>query len=106
MTTSAPGATDRLDSWKEIAAYLNRDESTVRRWEEEGLPVHRRAHKKQASVYAYKSEIDAWWQEGRRQLTESAARGVRRRAAGWVIAGLIVFAMLGGWLIAPSHEQA
>src|SRR5439155_17857319 len=54
---------------------------------------------------AYKSEIDAWWQEGRRQLTESAARGVRRRAAGWVIAGLIVFAMLGVW-IAHSHEQA
>jgi hypothetical protein len=26
-------AADRLDSWKEIAAYLKRDERTVRRWE-------------------------------------------------------------------------
>jgi len=33
---------DRLDSWKQIAAYLKCDERTVRRWEEnEGLPVHR-----------------------------------------------------------------
>jgi hypothetical protein len=24
---------DRLDSWKEIAAYLNRDVTTVQRWE-------------------------------------------------------------------------
>ena len=52
---------DRLDSWKEIAAYLKRDERTVRRWEAEGLPVHRKVHKKQASVFAYKAEVDAWW---------------------------------------------
>jgi len=33
---------DRLDSWKEIAAYLNRDVTTVQRWEKrEGMPVHR-----------------------------------------------------------------
>jgi pentatricopeptide repeat protein len=52
---------DRLDSWKEIAAYLKRDGRTVRRWEAEGLPVRRKVHKKQASVFAYKAEIDAWW---------------------------------------------
>ena len=32
----------RLDSWKEIAAYLGRDVRTVQRWERrEGLPIHR-----------------------------------------------------------------
>ena len=32
----------RLDSWKEIAAFFDRDERTVKRWEKErGLPVHR-----------------------------------------------------------------
>jgi hypothetical protein len=32
-----------LESWKQIAAYLDRSERTVRRWEaSEGLPVHRR----------------------------------------------------------------
>ena len=55
----APG--NRLESWKEIAAYLNRGVRTVRRWEtEEGLPVHRHLHRTLGSVYAYKSEIDTW----------------------------------------------
>jgi DNA-binding transcriptional regulator YiaG len=37
-----PVAQERLDSWKEIARYLNRDVRTVQRWEEtDGLPVYR-----------------------------------------------------------------
>jgi TolB-like protein len=57
------GAADRLDSWKEIASYLNRGVRTVRRWEtEEGLPVHRHVHRTLGSVYAYRSEIDTWRQ--------------------------------------------
>jgi len=58
---SAPSQGDRLDSWKEIAAYLRRDESTVRRWEKDGLPVHRHQHKLRAAIFAYKSELDTWW---------------------------------------------
>ncbi len=54
-------ADDRLDSWKEIAVYLERTVSTLERWEkEEGLPVHRHVHHKKASGYAYRSEIDTW----------------------------------------------
>jgi Tol biopolymer transport system component len=50
-----------LESWKEIAAYLQRDAKTARKWEkEEALPVHRHSHKLRSSVYAYPSEIDAW----------------------------------------------
>jgi Tol biopolymer transport system component len=50
-----------LESWKEIAAYLQRDAKTARRWEkEEGLPVHRHNHKSRSSVYAYPNELDAW----------------------------------------------
>ncbi len=57
---------ERLDSWKEIAAYLNRGTRTVQRWErEEGFPVHRLRHDKLGSVYAYKPEVDAWF-AGRR----------------------------------------
>lgn len=52
---------DRLDSWKEIAAYLGRGVTTVQRWEqEERLPIHRLAHAKKGSVFAFKSELDAW----------------------------------------------
>jgi Tol biopolymer transport system component len=55
-------AADRLDSWKEIAAYLKRDVSTVQRWEKrEGMPVHRHVHDRLGSVYAFRTELDAWW---------------------------------------------
>jgi Putative lumazine-binding len=50
-----------LESWKQIAGYLDRSERTVRRWEaSEGLPVHRREHEKQDTVFAYRHEIEAW----------------------------------------------
>ena len=59
VDTSPAG--ERLESWKEIAAYLNRSVRTLHRWEkEEGLPVHRQLHKELGSVFAYKSELDAW----------------------------------------------
>jgi Tol biopolymer transport system component len=52
---------DRLDSWKEIAAYLNRDVTTVQRWEKrEGMPVHRHLHDRMGSVYASRAELEAW----------------------------------------------
>ncbi len=51
----------RLDSWKEIAVYLNRDVTTVQRWEKrEGMPVHRHVHDKRGSVYALSGELDGW----------------------------------------------
>ena len=52
---------DRLDSWKEIAVYLDRDVTTVQRWEKrEGMPVHRHVHDRMGSVYAWRAELDAW----------------------------------------------
>ena len=53
-------AGQRLDSWKAIASYLNRDLATARRWEKGlGLPVHRVGGAGR-SVFAYTTEIDAW----------------------------------------------
>ena len=44
----------RLDSWKEIAAYLNRDVRTLFRWEaQEQLPVYRHLHQGRSTVYAH-----------------------------------------------------
>lgn len=65
-----PAPRDGLSSWKEIAAYLNCSERTVRRWEHEGLPVHRHLHKSKAAIYAYKAEIDAWWRNGHERLKQ------------------------------------
>jgi TolB-like protein/Tfp pilus assembly protein PilF len=70
-----PAAGERLESWKAIAAYLKRDESTVRRWEGEGLPVHRLPHKKKATVYAFKSELDVWWSDGSSRLDAAGRTG-------------------------------
>lgn len=54
----------RLDSWKEIAAYLNRSASTCHRWEEElGLPVHRLDGTPKARVFAFPGELDRWMEE-------------------------------------------
>jgi tetratricopeptide (TPR) repeat protein len=52
----------RLDSWKEIAAHFGRRVRTVQRWEkDEGMPVHRHVHRRRGTVYAWSPELDAWW---------------------------------------------
>jgi Tfp pilus assembly protein PilF len=98
---------ERLDSWKEIAAYLGRSERTVRRWEDkEGLPVHRLHHDKRGSVYAFAAELDAW-RDSRSQLLDAAGPDVPvpaavagRRTPWMVIASLVVVSTgaAGFWL--------
>jgi TolB-like protein/Flp pilus assembly protein TadD len=85
---------ERLDSWKEIAAYLKRDERTVRRWEQEGMPVHRHMHKKQASVYAHKAEIDVWWKSGRQRLESPEPAPASKRPRLWLSAALTATGVL------------
>jgi hypothetical protein len=70
-------ACDRLDSWKQIAVYLEREVRTVQRWEKrEGLPVHRQFHLKSGTVYAFKHEVDGWLKS--RSRAESAPPPERR----------------------------
>jgi TolB-like protein/Flp pilus assembly protein TadD len=101
-------ARDRLDSWKEIAAYLNCSERTVRRWEKEGLPVHRHAHKKKAAIYAYKAEVDAWWRNGDDRLKAMTYAGWWKRP--WLVAlGLLILLVGVGWklrLLQPGLRAA
>jgi hypothetical protein len=64
-------ASDHLDSWKEIAAYLRREVRTAQRWERrEGLPIHRHSHAKGSSVWASKNEMDAWLNSRDRAASE------------------------------------
>src|SRR5450755_3697747 len=75
-TPSVKPALDRLESWKEIAAYLKRDVTTVQRWEKrEGMPVHRHLHDRMGSVYAFSSELDAWVQS--RKLLDEEEKELR-----------------------------
>jgi len=72
----------RLESWKEIAAYLNRDVTTVQRWEKrEGMPVHRHLHDKRGSVYALAAELDAWACSRRLEPTRESTTGEDGSAA-------------------------
>src|SRR5437879_12961083 len=102
--SSADAQGRRLESWKEIAAYLGRDVTTVRRWEKrEGMPVHRHVHDKGGSVYAFSSELDAWLHSRKLRLEEEdegdkaetpvdaesdhKPKGPRRRVFGWLWLG-------------------
>jgi tetratricopeptide (TPR) repeat protein len=68
---------DRLDSWKEIAAFLERDVRTVQRWEKfAGLPVHRHAEPRLRTAYAYRSELEAWWRMQRSTVEPGGATDV------------------------------
>lgn len=54
-------AAKRLDGWKSIAAYFNRDRTTAMRWaRERHLPVRRMPGGKQGSVFAFEHELAAW----------------------------------------------
>ena len=96
-------SSDRLDSWKEIAVYLNRSVRTVRRWEwRERLPVHRLQHEKRGSVYAYKLELDSWRES--RNLTDAALpeaphQNSTRRLwfVGGAVASLTIIFVLASW---------
>lgn len=78
----------RLESWKRIAQYLNRDVRTVQRWETaEGLPVHRLQHHKQGSVFAFVDELDDWLEARASHVGGSRTPPASRRTA---IAGVAV----------------
>jgi tetratricopeptide (TPR) repeat protein len=115
--TSPRPPEDRLDSWKEIAAYLKRDVTTVQRWEKrERMPVHRHQHGTIGSVYAFGSQLDAWRQSrtlGLDEEKEPEAKAPddaeadlgRTRSGGWRrwsavgAAVLLVVAALATWRV-------
>jgi hypothetical protein len=70
-----PSPNRRLDSWKEIAAYLRRDLRTVTRWaKQRGLPVHHVPGPGRTAVFAWTEEIDAWLLQQGNGPVEPAAR--------------------------------
>ena len=75
---------DRLDSWKEIAGYFRREVRTVQRWEKTAkLPVHRLQIEKQGSVYAYKSELDAWYKDRQPTLEPDSQVSAGKQSRTW-----------------------
>ncbi len=65
-----------LNSWKEIASFLDRGVRTVQRWEQElQLPVHRIGKGKRSPVYALVPELKFW-------IATSGINSVSQRRAG------------------------
>jgi tetratricopeptide (TPR) repeat protein len=64
----------RLESWKKIAGFFERDEKTVRRWEKDlGLPVHRLPGLSKGRVYAFPEELSTWSKRPRGLEAENVA---------------------------------
>lgn len=117
-TTETPEK--RLESWKEIAAYLGREVSTVQRWEKkEGMPVHRHLHDKRGSVYALPTELDLWRSRrqppGEAEIQPQAETPVARvtdaltRAPKgwlWTAIGVVVLLLLVAVFFAFHHRQS
>jgi serine/threonine-protein kinase len=84
--------TETLDSWKAIAAYLQRDVRTAMRWERvRGLPVHRLPGGGKPGVYALRSELDGWRRAASSSPADEAAPGARAPAL-----AVLPFANLSG----------
>jgi TolB-like protein len=108
-------AESRLDSWKEIAAYLGRDVTTAQRWEKrESMPVHRHVHDKRGSVYALAPELDAWLKSRRQNLGDDPGEPEQgdknkeqkpeapgtARTRGWIaLAGIAVLGLLAAFYL-------
>src|SRR4030095_4651015 len=109
-TGRTPETADRLDSWKDIAVYLQRDVSTVQRWEKrESMPVHRHVHDRLGSVYAFRSELDDWWRSRRPQLAHQQVEASpevtktgRPLLAGVLLASIAVMLGFVAWFFWPS----
>ncbi len=105
--TRVPEDSDRLDSWKQIAAYLNKSERTVRRWSElEGLPVHKHQHLQKGSVWAFRGELDAWLAQ---RIVSPVALAEEPAAAPaakwpWLAALAVVSAGVAWWTIDRKPE--
>ncbi len=86
---------------------MKRDESTVRRWEKEGLPVHRHAHKRKATVYAHKSEIDVWWNDGhtRLELIERTSPVRLTRVVWWAAAAFMLLTVGLGMIFVGVRDR-
>jgi Tol biopolymer transport system component len=107
---------ERLDSWKEIARYLNRDVRTVQRWEETGgLPVHRRVPGRLRGnpVFAYKTELETWLRQTPPPVVEkepapspTATSAQKRRHVVWAAGVVVLLAAAGAGVWQLIRRQA
>jgi Tol biopolymer transport system component len=77
------GERKKLTGWKEIGAHLGVSDRTARRWEANGLPVHRLFPDQKSLIYAWADELDTWYKG---QSQGPALQANRQRF--WRVAGV------------------
>lgn len=100
-------ADQRLDGWKTIAAFLNRDVRTAKRWEtSRRLPVHRMPGGDRARVWADPAELRDWMRGVPDE--DASARNDRpaTRYGRWAILALGALALLLAALAIFSADRA
>jgi tetratricopeptide (TPR) repeat protein len=101
----------RLDSWKEIAAFLGRTERTAKRWEAtQGLPIRRVPSSGRGSVFAYEHELRNWLDGAQAEGPASAGSSVRTAAGKWpvlaALAAVLVLLLLAASIFLAGRHDA
>jgi hypothetical protein len=93
---------DQLESWKEIATFIDRDQRTAMRWAKQGMPVRRvPPDSPRGRVFGSKTEISRWLEGQPEPDTAPAALntvtqpGPAKRFAMPIVASLIAMLVLG-----------
>jgi hypothetical protein len=98
-----------LQSWKEIAGFLNVTVRTVQRWEKiSGLPVYRQGTGAKARVFAYTDDLQAWSQAGGSRDAEakiSVPTPLYRRPLGLAAALVLGVSIVFLWRIVAVHPN-
>jgi tetratricopeptide (TPR) repeat protein len=98
---------DRLDGWKAIAGHFGRDRTTVIRWaQERGLPVRHVPGGKTKTVFALRSELEAWARQSSDEAPAAPAvsnedpQPTSTRRRNWLIAAvsLALISAFAFWL--------
>jgi hypothetical protein len=97
-----------LRSWKDISAHLGCDTRTCHRWEKKhGMPVHRmEGGETKSPVFAYKDELDSWFQEIFRNSNMSRVNvGHRRAYLKWLLAELAVVVIVAAFFLVKGSLE-
>lgn len=95
--TSLSPVPDRLNGWKEIAAFIGKAVRTVQRWEKEyGLPVRRLGGDSGEIVFADRRELEDWIEKNSRLTDTPVSKAPRRQAwTRWHSALILAAAVFG-----------
>lgn len=98
----------KLDSWKEISDYLNRDVRTVQRWEARlGLPIHRLDSSPRSRVFSFTDEIDRWMDKSPRLSSKkNNSKNLKRPIPKMALAAILITITAAGivWVV-NAHKN-